>query len=309
MADEVTYSALSDATVAATLHQELLQKMGDRHSLWGHPGIRYIGSVNGTGSAVKKATLWGADTARMGSVADGSSVSNTAIGSYVGSVSVTVARQSVMLSSTDLAGLTWGHTPASLVEKIAEGMASNAKLRFQEMVCDVLDGFTTVVGSSGVDFSVTNWFSAKAALMGVANQGSSYLAVLHPTQLADLVASLRAETGALSFHDATPEMMAIKGQGYAGYFDGVDFYISSLVPTANAGADRAGSLFATGAVCYADGLPTPQVAVGGIAIGSGPIYVEAQRNAAAATTSIVGNYYVGVAKCEDGLGVSIITDA
>lgn len=307
MADEVTYSALSDATVAATLHQELIQKLGDRHSLWGHPAIRYLGSVNGTGSAVKKGTLWGVDTMPFAAVSDGSSVSNSAIGSYVGSVSVTVARQALQLTSTDLSGMTWAF-PSGLVEQVANDFATGAKLRFQSLLCDVLDGFTTTVGTSGVDFSVTNWFSAKAALMN-ANASGPYIAVLHSTQIADLQNSLRAETGALSFHDATVEMLAIKGPGFAGTFDGVDFYSSSFVPTANAGADRAGALFSYGAVAYADGMPTPQVAVGGISIGSGPIFVEIQRDASMGATKVVGNYYLGLAKVQDGLGVSIITDA
>lgn len=277
MADEVTFSALSDATVAATLHQELLQKLGDRHSLWGHPAIYYAGSVNGTGSNVRKFTLWGADLAPMAAVSDGSSASNTAIGSYVGSGSVTVARQALMITSTDLAGLTWGFSSASLVEKIAEAMAGAAARRFQTLLCDVTDGFTTVVGSSGVDFSVTNWFSAKAALQSASAPGP-FLAILHPQQLNDLQASLRAETGPMQFVPATAELMSLKGQGYAGMFDGVDIYTSSLVPTANAGADRAGALMSYGAVAYADGIVTPQVAVGGIAIGSGPIYVETGRD-------------------------------
>lgn len=308
MADEITFSALSDATVAATLHKELLRKVGDRHSLWGHPAIAYIGSVNGSGSNVKKATLWGADLAPMAAVSDGSSASNTAIGSYVGSVSVTVARQALMFTSTDLAGMTWGFSPASLVEKIASDMAMAAQRRFQALLCDVTDGFTTTVGSSGVDFSVTNWFSAKAALQNASAPGP-FLAILHPQQLTDLQSSLRAETGPLQFVPATAELMQLKGQGYAGSFDGVDIFTSSLVPTANAGADRAGALMSYGAVAYADGIVTPEVAVGGYAISQGPIYVAVERDEGMSANKIIGNYFVGVAKAQDGLGVSIITDA
>lgn len=308
MADEVTFSALSDATVAATLHQEILQKLGDRNSLWGHPAIYYAGSVNGTGSNVKKIALWGVDAAQMAAVSDGSAVSNTSISGLTGNATVTVARQAIKLTSTDLAGLTWGLGPAGLVEKIAEGMATSAKMRFQAMLCDILDGFTTTVGTSGVDMSVSTWFAAKAA-MQLSGANGPFLAVLHDQQYNDLVSSLRGETGALQFIPATSELMALKGSMFKGSFDGVDVYVSSQVPTANAGADRAGALFSYGAVAYADGLPTPQVAVGGIQIGSGPIYVEVQRNAGLAATEIVGNYYVGLVKAQDGMGVTIVSDA
>lgn len=307
MADEVTFSALSDATVAATLHQEILQKLGDRNSLWGHSALYYAGSVNGTGSNVKKIALWGVDAAQMGAVSDGSAVSNTSISGLTGNATVTVARQAIKITSTDLAGLTWGFTPASLVEKIAEGMATSAKMRFQAMLCDILDSFTTTVGTSGVDFSVSTWFAAKAALN--ASAPGPFIAVLHETQYHDLVSSLRGETGALQFIPATTELMALKGSMFKGSFDGVDVYASSQVPTANAGADRAGALFSRGAVAYADGLPSPQVAVGGLSIGSGPIYVEVQRDAGLAATEVVGNYYVGLSKIQDGMGVTIISDA
>lgn len=307
MADEITFSALSDATVAATLHQEILQKLGDRNSLWGHPAIAYLGSVNGSGSNVKKGFIDGMDLAPMAAVSDGSAVSNTSISGYTSAVSVTVARQALMWTPTDLAGLTWAF-PAGMIERIAGDLATSAKMRFQSLLCDVVDGFTTTVGTSGVDMSVSTWFAAKAAIESSMASGP-FIAILHTTQYNDLVSSLRGETGPLMFHGATTELMALKGSGYKGSFDGVDIYVSSHVPTANAGADRAGALFSRGAVAYADGLPTPQVAVGGISIGSGPLFVEVQRDAALAATKVVGNYYLGLAKAQDGMGVTIVSDA
>ncbi len=308
MADEIVFSSLSDATVAATLHQEILLKMGDRASLWGHPALAYLGSVNGTGSNVKKAAIWGLDLAPMSAPSEGAAVANSAISGYTANASVTVARQAIAWAPSDLATMTWGVGPSGLVERIATDIVGSAKRRFQSLLCDITDGFTSTVGSSGVDFSVTNLFSALAVLQNASATGP-FLAILHPTQLSDLQASLRSETGALAFHSATPEMMAVKGQGYAGSYLNVDFYSSSLVPTANAGADRAGCIMARGAVAYADGLPAPQVGLGGMSIATGPIFVEMERDGAAGVTKIIGNYYLGMAKAQDGMGVSVITDA
>jgi hypothetical protein len=308
MADEIVFSSLSDATVAATLHQEILLKMGDRASLWGHPALAYIGSVNGTGSNVKKAAIWGLDLAPMTSPSEGAAVANSAISGYTSSVSVTVARQAIAWAPSDLSAMTWGVGASGLIERISTDVVGSAKRRFQSLLCDITDGFTSTVGSSGVDFSVTNLFSALAILQNASAEGP-FLGILHPVQLSDLQASLRSETGALAFHTATPEMMALKGQGFAGHYLGVDFYQSSLVPTANAGADRAGCIMARGAVAYADGLPSPQVGLGGMSIATGPIFVELERDGAANTTKVIGNYYVGLAKAQDGMGVSLITDA
>lgn len=306
MANEVTFSALSDATIAAALHNEIILKLGDRASLLGHPAIRYIGSVNGSGSNVRKAALWGGGLDQMAAVADGSSASNTAITN--GNVQVTVARQALMRSATDLASMTWAFaSPAALVEQLASDMVTSAQLRFTTLVTDVTDGFTSTVGASGVDFSVTNWFSAQATLTQASAPGP-YVAILAPVQLTDLQTSLRSEAGPLQFTPATPELMAIKGQGYAGSFMGVDIFVSSTVPSANAGADRAGALMSYGAVAYADGVSSPIIGAGGVVIANGPICVEVQRDAAGALTKVVGNYFVGVAKAQDAMGVSIITD-
>lgn len=298
---------MSDATVSAALHSEILLKLGDRASLLGHPAISYLGSINGSGSNVRKGAIWGGGLDQMGAVTDGSSTSNTAIANA--NVSVTVARQALQRSATDLAAMTWAFaSPAALVEQLASDMVTSAQMRFTSIVCDIIDGFTATAGASGVDFSVTNWFSAMASLQSASAPGP-FVAILHPVQLNDLQASLRAETGALQFHAATPELMAIKGQGYAGSFLGVDIFVSSTVPTANAGADRAGCLMARGAVAYADGVPTPIIGAGGVVVSSGPIVIELQRDASGAATKVVGNYYVGAALAQQGLGCSIVTDA
>ena len=105
-------------------------------------------------------------------------------------------------------------------------------------------------------------------------------------------------------------MLNIKGQGFAGQFNGVDIFVSSKVVTANAGADRAGAMFGYGAVAMAEGSPYAITGAGGIVQPAGtPLVVEFERDASSALTKIVGNYYAGVAKVQDGMGVSIVTDA
>lgn len=307
MAGEITFSALSDATISAALHQELLLKLGDRASLLYHPAIAYIGSINGSGSNVRKAAIWGAGLDAMSAPSDGAAVSNTAPTNA--NVQVTVARQALQYAPTDLAAMAWSFAnPADLVMRLAADMATSAQRRFMSLLCDVIDGFAATVGSSGVDFSVTNWFSAQATLEAASAPGP-FVAVLHPTQVTDLKTSLRAETGPLQWVPASGEMLAAKGQGFAGSFLGVDIYKSSFVPTANAGADRAGALMSYGAVAWADGIPAPMVGAGGVVINAGPAVVELERDASSALTKIVGNYYMGVALAQEGLGVSIITDA
>jgi len=159
MANETTFAALSDVTVSAALHAELGLLLGDRADLMAHPALSYIGSITGTGSNIRKGGLWGGGLDQMAAVADGTAVANTAITN--GNVSVTVARQALMRSATDLASMSWSFAnPAELTKQPASDMATSAKMRFTTIVTALVGGFTSFVGTSGVDFSVTDQFSA-----------------------------------------------------------------------------------------------------------------------------------------------------
>ena len=156
-----------------------------------------------------------------------------------------------------------------------------------------------------MDFSVDNWFDALFTLELNNNEGP-FTALLHPRSLADLVDSLRAEAGAMQFLPASGELLAIKGQGYAGQFLGVDIYKSSRV--IEAGGNKENGMWGAGAIGYAEG--TPNIAYGEtIRPSASPLVVEWDRQASSATTSVVGHYYVGVAVLEQSRLVGIVTDA
>lgn len=310
MANETTFAALADVTVSAALHAELQLKLADRADLMGHPSLAYIGSITGTGSNVRKGPIWGGGTDQMAAVADGVAVANTSVTNA--SVSVTVGRQALQRSATDLAAMTWAFaSPAALVEQLATDMVTAARMRFTTMLTVVTAAFTATAGVTNVAFSVTNLFTA-IGLLQIASAPGPYVLILAPIQLNHLQASLRAELGALQFIPATPELMAAKGQGYVGRFLNIDIYVSTTVPTANAGIDRAGGLFSYGAVAYADGVPGIVTGAGGLVIPvdqRAKIYVELSRDSSGAMTKVVGNFFAGVAVAQQGLGVSVITKA
>jgi hypothetical protein len=307
MANEVLFADLSgSARLAAVLHQEIVLKLADRASLHMHPSILRLGNVAGRGSSTVQIPVVGLDGSDvMSSVADGSAVSNTALSES--GVNVTVARHALQYSISDLANLT--DSVGLNVQRLAESMVGSTLMTFQNLLCNVIDDFTTVVGTSGVDMSVDDFYSAQFALT-LQSVARPYICLRHPRQLADFQASLRAEAGPSQFVPATQEMLNIKGQGFAGQFNGVDIFVSSKVVTANAGADRAGAMFGYGAVAMAEGSPYAITGAGGIVQPAGtPLVVEFERDASSALTKIVGNYYAGVAKVQDGMGVSIVTDA
>ncbi len=305
MANEVTYASLADMRLAAVLNQEIQLKLADRFSLWGHPSIVYVGSASGSGSSTIKTSIVSLDGVdRMAAVADGSSVSNTALPNT--SASITIARQALQRSVTDLASIT--DSQGVGLNRLVEDMVGAASMRFQEMIANITDDFSSVVGTTTVDLTVDDFFSAQFTLMNASNSGVP-ICLLHPVQVTDFINSLRGESGAMAMKQDAQAMLAFKNAGYQGNFNGIDIFASSLVPTANAGADSAGGMWVPGAIGYADGTPAAIVASGGLVVPAGTkLYVEFERDASGAVTKIVGNYFCGVGELQDGMGVGLTSD-
>ena len=303
MADApITYAALTDLTVASTLAAELQLKLGDRASLMNHPAIAYVGDVGNSGSSAKKVGIVGAGLDAMAAVADGSPVESIALTNA--SATITVARQALYRGVTDLAGQTWASV-GELVSYLADDMVGAANLRMTTLITTAGSTFATSVGTSGAALTVTNIFSAIAALEGQSCPGP-FLAVVSPKQLTDFQTSLRSETGALQWIPATAELLAIKGQGYAGTYLGIDFFVSSKCVVS--GGDKLGFVISYGAIGYADGTPAPIMGSGGVIYPMGTkMYVEMGRTPESALTKVVGNYYVGVAELQDLMGVQLTT--
>jgi hypothetical protein len=306
MANEVLFADLSgSARLAAVLHQEIVLKLADRASLYMHPAIMRLGSVAGRGSTTVQIPVIGLDGSDvMSSVADGSAVSNTAL--TESGVNVTVARHALQYSISDLANLT--DSVGLNVQRLAQSMVGSAEMTATSLLCNVIDDFVATTGTSGVDMSVDDFYNAQFQLQ-LASVAGPFVCILHPRQLADFQASLRAEAGPSQFVAATQEMLNIHGPGLAGMFNGIQIFASSKVVTANAGADRAGCMMGYGAIAMAEGSPFAVQGAGGILQPAGtPLVVEFERDASSALTKIVGNFYCGFSKVNEA-GVSIITDA
>ena len=306
MANEIFNSGLGDLRLAAALHKEIGLLLADRASLWRHPSIVFYGDMQGSGSDVLEVPLAGLGGYNaMAAVAENASTSNTALTDS--SPSITIARQALQRQISDLAVLT--DSVGLNVQALADDMVGAASVRFMEMIAALAGSFTNNVGGSGVDLTVANFLDATFTLTQNSVPGP-YIACMYPTQVTDLLSSLRSETGPIAqWQAATSELMKIKGPGFQGSFVGVDIFASSKIPTANAGADSAGGMWGYGAIGYAEGTPRTLVGAGGFEVPAGsPFMVEFERDSAAALTKVVGNYYVGTSLIEDSRGVAIISD-
>jgi len=302
------YSTLSgNARVAAVLAQEIQLKLADRASMHNHPALLNFGSMVGRGSAALQVPIVGLDGSDvLSSAADGAVVANTTLTSTA--ATLTIGRYALRYDLTDLGGAITDSIGLT-AQRLAESMVGSTVMAFQTALCDVIDNFSSSVGSTGVDLSVDDIFSAMFQLT-LSSVPGPYVCVLHPRQMADFQSSLRAEYGATMWQPATAEMLQIRGPGLAGMWGGVEFFTSSKVPTANAGADRAGAMFGRGAVGYVEGSPFPIAGAPGVVTPAGsPVVVEFDRIVGGGTTSILASYYLGLGILEQGRGVSIITDA
>jgi len=168
-----------------------------------------------------------------------------------------------------------------------------------------------VVGTTTVDLTVTNIYQAMFQLQTARNR-PPFHCVLFPEQLNNFQNDLRGETGAVQFKDPTAEMLMAKGPGYAGTWSNINFWTSDQVPTANAGADSNGCMFASGAFGYKEASAAGYVRASGTEVVPvpefSPAFIELQRIPASATTDAVYNYYDGVVELEDLRAVAIVTD-
>lgn len=305
MANEIRYSAMGNLRLAEILKQEIVLALADRASIRNSDSLVYLGDMNNRGSTVMKVPIVGLDGYdELASVAENAAVSNTALTNST--ASVTIGRYAKQYQYTDLFKLTSSLQPGTMDPVgLAADAVRSADLTLTSLVATVASGFGTSVGSSGVDLSLDNFYSAIYQLEANSVPGP-YLCMLHPVQFADFQNSLRSEAGAISYMPATQDKLRLKGPGFKGEFAGVEIFVSSRVPTANVNADRAGGMWGRGAIGWADAsAPAP---MSNEFISAGNIMVEFSRDAAGAMTSATTNAFLGAIKVEDGRGVSIITD-
>lgn len=307
MANETTYSSLSDTRLSEVLGAEYDLLLASRTALPNHPALLHGGSITGRGSNVIKRALYGLDGYDLpASTGDGTAVANTVLTDD--SATVTVARYSKAYAPTDLAV---GTDPFAALnpQRLAQDALVSSNQELVALVAALMGGFSTVVGSSGVNLTVENFLDAKAAL-DIADAEGRAIAMLHPRQWHDLLNDLALNTGGgIVYTPATEEMLRMRGNGYQGVFAGVDVWTSTRIPTANASADRAGGMFVRGAMQWADMETAPLVTNPNEQLAVGNVLFERARDAHAGATAWVTHTYLGVAEVQDGAGVAIITDA
>ena len=301
MANEIVASNIGDLIAGEVMAAEFLMLLADRDgTVLTHPAL-----FHATGSArssnvvrVPHIGLGGYDL--LAATTPGSEVANTALTD--GSTDVTIAPRAKVYSIDDLAGFISDGKLDALA--FAQDAAISVAQTLISLIANVADDFTATAGTTTVNATWNDVVDAKTTL-GVAKATGPMLGIVHPRQWGDL------EIDALSMGVLPAQVMAgVINQGldaFKGQWLGIDFFVSSAVPTANAAADRAGGIFTRGGIAWAD-VDIPAEADPNI-VNLGRARFERDRKGTFLETSYVTSFHAGVAQAIDGAGVSLITDA
>lgn len=278
--DDVIYSAIItdmvlDALMASVVTPPLLAK----YDLSNQPS--------------KAVDIPKADKFTAAAVAEGTELINTALTTT--KATLTASEVGIQATITDV--LEVSDIPAAHGARLRQlGRAMADKLDVD--VTALASGFSTTVGTTATNLSLDNILTAIYELE-VENAPKPFVGVLHPVQVSDLRTALKDQSVAVfpsgsGIRGGTNEL-GPAGNGFFGSWFGIDFYFSTNVATANAGADRAGMIFSKG---YALGMVEKWAAK------VVPMYWPPIRG-----WVLTASAMYGVGEVEDNAGVKVVTDA
>lgn len=302
MADEIIPSGIGDLITSQAMAAEFLMLLADRDgSILTHPALFHATAPSLTSTVVRvpHVGLGGYDL--LTATTPGSEVANTAFSD--GSTDVTIAMRAKRYNADDLARLI-ANGKLDPVLFAADAAVSVAQTLIS-LLANVADDFSGTAGTTTVDATWNDVLDAKTAL-GINKASGPLLGILHPRQWGDL--ELDALTlGVLPAQTMGGVINAGLGSQYKGEWMGISFYVSSAVPTANAGADRAGAIVAPGGLVWADAQIAPEGDPNIVDLGRARF--ERVRQGHYVATSYVTSYACGVSKGIATAGISVITDA
>lgn len=310
MANEVLYAGIADLTTVEALSSRFLLLAADRNALPAHPAILkgYMRDMAGAGSQVLKVPhvgIYGYDKLQTG--AEGVDTGNTALSD--GSSTLSVVQKDKVYEYSDLVRML-DSTGIIRPDVFAVDAVASASVTMRDMLANLVDNFSSTVGATGVNATLANWIDAITTLTIAAAEGD-YLGVLHPVQAGDIMKDAAlASGGAVQFNPGVQALLEkMMSLGYKGRLLGVDMFTTLSVPTANAGADRAGGMFGAGAIIWADGTIPVDTSDSNQMVLADKVLFERIRNGRGGTTGYLSRKYIGMSEGLDAFGCSIITDA
>lgn len=301
----------TDQRVAEILNGDFEYLAADRYAFPNHPAMIYAGDFKGLGTRTKKIPLLGLDGYDLpAAIAEGASLVPQAVTDQ--QITLTIGKYGKAYEATDEVRFSDGLGVWN-AGQFAMDAARCRELLITYLLARLVGGFSRTAGSTGVNLTVANILTAIAELE-IGSQASfapgEVCGILHTQQMADFRDAFSTSTSGGFQWMVTPEDIRIKGTGYRGSMFGVDWFASSYVPSANAGADRGGGIFRRGGVYWSD-MSVDAETADAIAIG-GKVLFERIRQGLAGITAYSHTVHLGASRGYDTsphqMGCSIITD-
>lgn len=245
----------------------------------------YIKDMRGMNTLTSEHVKWPKLAAT--SPGDGADFSNTAVNTT--SLSVTIDESGLMVAVSDLMLASGAADLGDYGRQIGRALAEYIDT---DLTAEFAD-FTSSVGSSGQNMTVTNWLDAIYTNENANNLVyGDLVAVLHPIQVSDLRNDVEANTGTI-FGTGTANSIFTPGVQGQQLF-GVPIYSSTTCAAANTNADRVGAMWPRGTAIVFDMLWEPRT--------------ELSRDASLRSTEIVVVSAYGHQNVNVAGGVKIVTD-
>lgn len=300
-------------TLAATLQTEtvsgdMLMQLADREALPEHPALFYAGSVDAANSATKRVpelNLGGGQLPQAQGSEDNAQTA-TAFGSS--NTDISVVRQTKVYDSTDLLHMVESPSRTGF-SKLSEDAVASYAMRLTQLIAIAAATFTTVVGTTNVDFSVAQALTATGGLRiaNVSAQGG-YMGLLHGYMWRDLIVDAGSSNigGIQERSPGLAQLSVIRGGSFMGNWLGVDWFVTNYVPAAT--ADFTGGVFGYGGIAWADGRHGGVDMTSDMALlANGRVLFERDRTAASATMEYASHSYLGVTKALEA-GIQLLAD-
>jgi hypothetical protein len=307
MAGEDDFGSLANQRTPEDLHNDALLLAADRSNLQNHPALIYVGDFAGSGTLQRKVShvgLFGFDLPAV--VAEGATIPNTQMTD--GATVISVQRRGLSRAPTDEARFT-DSLGFQQPRTIADDAFASHNLALTRSIAELQGGWVNGVTTSGVDLTTATVLAAYTLLevssLLTIGPGDA-MGILHPVQWGDFRDDLTLAIGGSLQYNVTPELRRLRGVGFISQFLGVDWFSSSYIPTANAGADRAGGIFVRSGIIWADMSPQTD---GPDQMILGKTLVERDRQAPAGISAYPSASWHGVSRALDTHGKRIVTDA
>lgn len=204
-------------------------------------------------------------------------------------VRATATVKAIMSSITDLA------QKVSILDVLPEVQGILARTMAEKFETDLaanLANFSNVT-DAGVSMTVAKFLEAIAALEQ-RDVTQSLVSVVHPKQQGQIRSDIQAQTTQYWGRDGSPSLAEYHPNGLVGSLFGVPIYQTSVVPTSDAGANRAGAIF------------VPGEALGLLELWT--VRTEMERDASKLLTEVVLSNAYGTVEIDDTRGQTLKSD-